>query len=173
MRRGLTAGLAAPPDEALVRRTLAAFDDCYRENLFRASRLYPDVASTLETLRQCGLKLGCITNKRERYACALLEQAGILANLDFVYGGDRFDAKKPDPKPLRAAAAACGIAPRAAVMIGDSTNDRRAAEAAGFAFIFAAFGDASPDDPALAGAHATISRFADLNALLCPPRSGK
>jgi phosphoglycolate phosphatase-like HAD superfamily hydrolase len=58
-------------------------------------------------------------------------------------------------------------------MVGDSANDRSAAIAAGFAFVFAAYGYAPADDPALTDAFAVIERFADLRELLCPQGTGK
>ena len=144
-----------------------AFDRCYSSNLFRASQLYPGVVATLEALTAAGLTLGCVTNKREIYARALLQQAGIEAPLRFIYGGDTFAAKKPDPKPLLMAAAEFGVKPDQCVMIGDSFNDCAAAKAAGFGFIFARYGYSAADDPVLNNGLAAINSFADMRELLC------
>jgi phosphoglycolate phosphatase len=97
----------------------------------------------------------------------LLQQAGIEALLSFVYGGDTFDAKKPDPKPLLMAAAEFGAKPKQCVMIGDSVNDHAAANAAGFGFIFARYGYSAADDPDLNNGLAAIDSFADMRELLC------
>jgi phosphoglycolate phosphatase len=173
VRSALTAVAGSLPDADLFERTLAAFDQCYRENLFRASHLYPGVAPALNALRSKGLILGCVTNKREVYARELLQRAGIADSLSFIHGGDTFSARKPDPVPLLQAAQDHHVAVEECVLIGDSGNDRRAAMAAGFAFIFAAYGYSPADDPQLTDGFGVISSFAGLPELLCPPRAGK
>ena len=166
MRRGLAAGLGTEPSRSTLDSALAAFHRCYRTHLFVGSRLFPGVRETLEDLRARGLVVGCITNKPQAYTGALLDQAGVAGLLDFAFSGDTFDRKKPDPKPLLCAAGQYGVEPSAAVMIGDSANDRDAARAAGFAFFFAAYGYAAADDPALNQADAVIEAFSDLKRLL-------
>jgi phosphoglycolate phosphatase len=173
IRRGLEAGLGHEPDAALLARTLDAFDDCYRVNLYRHSRLFPDVAETLTELRRAGLILGCITNKREAYARALIERAGIAELLSFVCGGDTFATHKPDPGPLLAMASRFGCAPTEAVMIGDSNNDAKAASAAGFGFVLAAYGYVPSTGIGIPARSATIASFRELVPLLCGQMSAK
>ena len=48
-----------------------------------------------------------------------------------LLGGDSLPVKKPDPAPLLLACERLGVAPRAALMVGDSKNDIDAARAAG------------------------------------------
>lgn len=168
MRRGLEAGLGnKTPDAALFAETLAAFDRSYAVNLFRQSRLYTGVADTLPRLRAAGIVLGCVTNKRERFARTMLEAAGIEDQLSFIYGGDSFERRKPDPLPLQAAARAFAVDPSAAVMVGDSVHDRDAAGAAGFAFVLAAYGYVRSGDDGTSGALAVITSFAELGEVLC------
>jgi len=169
IRRGLTAKMASPPDADLVAEALAAFKRCYRDHLFVLSELYPDVAKTLAALGTAGIKVGCVTNKPEAFALDLLEQARISEHLDFVFGGDTFASRKPDPEALNEAANRFKIAPEAAVMVGDSINDLKAARAAGFDFVLAAYGYADVKDPAFSGEMPTIDRFSDLQQLLCGP----
>ena len=172
--RGFSHGLCGRPGEpALFPLALEAFDHCYAENLYRESRLYPDVTATLHALAAAGLVVGCVTNKRERFARELLRRAGIDNQLRFVFGGDSLAAKKPDPIQLRRAAADFGVAPDEAIMVGDSINDREAARRAGFGFVFAAYGYARADDAALTDGLAVIRKFGELGALLCAPQAGQ
>jgi phosphoglycolate phosphatase len=166
VRRGLTAGLGQAPSPPVLDTALAAFHRCYAGNLFTASKLYPGVHETLTVLRGHGIALGCITNKPKAYTGTLLERAGIDTLLDFAFSADTFDRKKPDPTPLLRAAERFGVAPSEAVMIGDSRNDREAARAAGFDFIYAAYGYARADDPGLNQGNATIGSFGELAELL-------
>jgi phosphoglycolate phosphatase len=70
----------------------------------------------------------------------LLQAAGIADRFALIYGGDSLSAKKPNPIQLRAAMDRTGIAATATVMVGDSRNDWRAADAAGIAFVWASYG---------------------------------
>jgi phosphoglycolate phosphatase len=169
IRRALSSALGrADSDPGLFATSFAAFDRCYRDNLFRRTALYPGVRETLDRLRDHGLVLGCITNKREAYSRALLDAAGLSARLSFIYGGDTLHVRKPDPAPLLEAARKAGVSPDVSLMVGDSRNDREAARASGFAFVFAAYGYAPADDPSLTDGLATIATFSELGSLLYP-----
>jgi phosphoglycolate phosphatase len=172
--RGFSAGLCGRPAEpAMFALALEAFDRCYAGNLYRESRLYADVPATLDALAAAGIVVGCVTNKRERFARELLRRAGIDRQLRFLFGGDSLRAKKPDPVQLEQAAADFGVAPDEAVMVGDSINDREAARRAGFGFVFAAYGYSRADDRALTDGRGVIRTFGDLGALLSVPQAGQ
>lgn len=148
---------------------LARFHDCYRDNLFTESRTYAGVAETLEILERSGLTLCCVTNKRHSYATRLLELAGLARHFAFVHGGDSFAEKKPHPRPLIEAALRAGSKPVRCALVGDSPQDCRAAAAAGFRFVWAAYGYcdslegiAAPTD------YLRIGAFAELVAALGP-----
>lgn len=173
IRSALLSVLDAEPDQGLFDRVFATFDKSYRENLFLRSQLYPGAIELLDQLAGAGLQLACITNKRESYAVDLLTQAGLSSRLHRIFGGDTFAAKKPSPEPLLRAAEVFGVRPEQAVMVGDSVNDRAAAAAAGFRFIFAAYGYSAPDDPGLRGEFSSVDSLSALGQLLCPPQTAK
>ncbi len=147
------------------RRVLEVFLECYRDNLYVRSRLYPDVPETLATLRERGLDLCCITNKREAFSKRLLEQAGLLDAFELVLGGDSLAEKKPSPLQLNVAARELGVEPAAAALVGDSQQDLRAARSAGFKFVLAAYGYGTVDEAEAADAP-RLRRFADLPTVL-------
>jgi phosphoglycolate phosphatase len=151
--------------EARHKIALAAFLACYRDNLFVRSRLYPGVVETLDALRARGLKLCCVTNKRYAFSHELLVEAGVRDYFDPLLGGDSLAEKKPSPLPLRVAAETLGVAPSAAVLVGDSHQDLRAARAAGYGFVLASYGYGKIDETEL-GASPRIRGFADLPAAL-------
>lgn len=126
--------------EPLVQKALDAFSRCYAEHLFVRSRLYPGVVETLDALSDRGVRVCCVTNKRVRYANALLEQAALLDRFELVIGGDSLPEKKPSPMPLVAAAERLGVAPSAATYVGDSHHDLDAARAAGWGFVWVSYG---------------------------------
>jgi phosphoglycolate phosphatase len=89
----------------------------------------------LEALRAAGLRLGVATNDAEAPALAHLDRAGVLDLFDFVAGYDSGHGGKPAPGQLLAFAAATGVDPARAVMVGDSTHDLDAGRAAGMATV--------------------------------------
>ena len=149
--------------ETRHKTALAAFLACYRDNLFVRSRLYPGVQTTLDALRARGLKICCITNKRYAFSHELLVAAGIRDYFDSLLGGDSLAEKKPSPLQLKFAAETVGIAPSAAVLVGDSHQDLRAARAAGYGFVLASYGYGKIDETEL-GSSPRIRSFADLLA---------
>jgi len=155
----------APAPDRRHATTLSAFLACYRDNLFTRSRLYPGAAGTLDALRARGVRLCCITNKREAFSESLLEQAGVRDRFELVLGGDSLPEKKPSPLPLTTAAQRLGVAVAAATMVGDSHQDLRAARSAGCGFVFASYGYGKVDETEL-GSTPRIARFADLSRLL-------
>ena len=112
-------------DEAHARfdDALAIYQTEYAKINGRHTRLYPDVAAGLDALRAAGIRLACVTNKPHRFAVELLEQYGLADCFGIVLGGDSVARKKPDPLPMLTACNALGVAPDAAVAIGDSEND--------------------------------------------------
>lgn len=95
------------------------------------SRVYPGVAEGLQRLQSQGLKLACLTNKPLAFALPLLRHKGLAGFFLQVFGGDSFERKKPHPLPLLKTCEALGSLPSRTLMIGDSSNDARAARAAG------------------------------------------
>lgn len=140
VRRGLERSVPPAEADALLSTAIERFSDCYGRNLFVRSRLYPGVVETLDALRARGLRLACLTNKRLRYAEALLDQAGLLGRFELVLGGDSVPKKKPSPMLLDTAAVRLDITPDVAVYVGDSYHDMHAAHAARWRFVWASYG---------------------------------
>jgi len=102
--------------------------------------LYPGVLEGLAQLRQRGLRLVCLTNKPLAFARRLLGLKGLEGFFCEVFGGDSFERKKPDPLPLVKACEFLGTLPARTLMIGDSSNDARAARAAGCPVLLVSYG---------------------------------
>jgi phosphoglycolate phosphatase len=155
----------ADADAALVRKTLAAFLPCYRENLFVRSRLYPAATATLDELRSHGIRLCCITNKRAAFSEELLRLAAVRDRFELVLGGDSLPEKKPSPLPLLTAASKAGVASSDCVLVGDSHQDLRAARSAGFGFVWARYGYGTIE-PAEAAPYPAIGSLTELAPLV-------
>lgn len=106
----------------------------------RHSEVFPGVIEGLQRLRALGLPMACLTNKPAAPARELLARKGLASYFDRVFGGDDFERKKPDPLPLIKTCEALGTRPADTWMIGDSSNDARAAAAAGCPVVLMRYG---------------------------------
>ncbi|NRF66377.1 phosphoglycolate phosphatase [Aquincola sp. S2] len=125
----------------------------------QCAQVYPGVVEGLQQLVQAGLKLACLTNKPGAFARPLLAAKGLDRFFAHVFGGDAFERKKPDPLPVQRACAALGSAPARTLVIGDSSNDARAARAAGCPVVLVNYGYNHGEPVAAAGADAVIERL--------------
>ena len=143
--RAFVAHTVGKGSEHLLRQTLAAVDgdpalyqaawEAYQRHYLAingdAAELYEGVIEGLQALRDAGLRLACLTNKPLAFARPLLAAKGLDGYFEFVFGGDSFARKKPDPLPLLETCRALGTQPARTLMVGDSRNDAEAAHAAG------------------------------------------
>ncbi|MDD2729593.1 phosphoglycolate phosphatase [Malikia sp.] len=118
-------------DPALYQAAWEAYQRHYLAINGSASELYEGVTEGLQALRDAGLRLACLTNKPLAFARPLLAAKGLDGYFEFVFGGDSFARKKPDPLPLLETCRALGTPPARTLMVGDSRNDAEAAHAAG------------------------------------------
>jgi len=132
VRRALIGALEGEPDERDFERAYPIFLELYADNTSKRSVLYPGVREGLDYLKAAGYLLGCVTNKAERFTLPLLMDLGVIDDFGLVVSGDTLEHKKPHPAPLLHAAEFFKVAPRDALMVGDSVNDVKAARAAGF-----------------------------------------
>ncbi|MDH0864862.1 phosphoglycolate phosphatase [Mitsuaria sp. GD03876] len=102
--------------------------------------VFPGVVEGLDALRALGLPMACLTNKPAAFARGLLQRKGLAGYFDRVFGGDDFERKKPDPLPLLKTCESMGSAPATTWMVGDSSNDARAARAAGCPIALVSYG---------------------------------
>lgn len=140
VQRALCNDLDGQPDAALFERALPVFMRLYQENTSQRSCLYPGVREGLDLLHAQEYRLGCVTNKAERFTLPLLRDKGILDHFELVVSGDTLEKKKPDPMPLLYAAERFGVAPADSLMVGDSRSDVKAARAAGFRIVCMTYG---------------------------------
>ena len=125
---------------ALFERAWERYQHHYLAINGQHSAVYAGVAEGLKALRAQGMRLACLTNKPGAFARPLLAAKGLDGFFELVFGGDAFERKKPDPLPLLKTCEALGTAPARTLMIGDSSNDARAARAAGCPVVLVSYG---------------------------------
>lgn len=126
------------------------------------AHLYPGVVEGLQALQALGLPMACLTNKPLAFAMPLLEKKGLLGFFSHVFGGDSFERKKPDPLPLQRTCDALQTQPAQALMVGDSSNDARAARAAGCPVVLMSYGYNHGESVDHVDSDGTLERLDDL-----------
>ncbi|HXX71523.1 MAG TPA: HAD-IA family hydrolase [Candidatus Acidoferrum sp.] len=125
VRRAL--GLEVTDQE--VEEGLQYFLSYYRVHMLDNTVTYPGVREGLEMLQ--GHPMAVLTNKPVRFSRGILEGLGIVHCFQYVYGGNSFRTKKPDPEGVNVLLHDLAVQPLEAMMIGDSDVDVRTARSAG------------------------------------------
>ncbi|GGO86371.1 phosphoglycolate phosphatase 1 [Marinobacterium nitratireducens] len=136
VQRALTGALETgngrpPASDEVFDKAYGLFLEFYAEATADQSRLYPGVRECLDGLAARGIVLGVATNKPMRFTTPMLEGFGLSHHFSVVLGGDSLPTRKPDPAMLLSAIEQCGASPCTTLMVGDSSNDVKAARAAG------------------------------------------
>lgn len=158
-------GRAAADEHARAR---ARFLEHYAAHNGRTAKVYPGVREGIAHAHRLGLSMCCVTNKLQGFSEALLALAGLDRDFAFVQGGDALPKTKPDPLPLLHAAARLGVAPRQCLMIGDSSNDARAARAAGMPVVLVGYGYTEDQPVGEIDCDAVVASIADVVAAMDP-----
>jgi phosphoglycolate phosphatase len=125
VRRALGNGVTDAEAEAGHRFFLSY----YREHMLDNTVTYPGVREALDLLREHPMAV--LTNKPVRFSEHILKGLGISDYFRYVYGGNSFETKKPDPEGMNILLRDFAIAPREAMIVGDSDVDVRTARNAG------------------------------------------
>jgi len=166
LKRALLDNMTGEPDTDLYNKALSVFMEIYANNATRKSRLYDGAIEGMDYLKNNNYKIGCVTNKREKFTHILLKALGVFDDFGIVISGDTLPKKKPDPLPLLHAAEHFKVRPEHALMVGDSTNDVNAARAAGFKILCVSYGYNHGRDIREAKPDAVVDSLAEMPALM-------
>jgi len=120
--------------------------DRYLDNIGNLSGYFPGFDAVLSELKKQGIRWGIVTNKPRLYTEALLNKLNI--HCDVVVCPDDVSKSKPDPEPLRKAAAILGLNAEQCWYVGDHIRDIQAGKAADMFTLAAGFGYIEADDRA-------------------------
>ncbi len=113
--------LGDPTTDENVEKATAIFMDYYRIHMLDNTFTYPGVREALAELE--GRKLAVLTNKPVIFSREMLDRLGIARCFAFIYGGNSFAQKKPDPMGLWKLMSDTGVQARETLMVGDSDTD--------------------------------------------------
>ena len=104
-----------------VEKGLGFFLAYYRDHMLDHTVPYPGVAEALEKLR--GHKMAVLTNKPVIFSREMLTRLGFASYFAYIYGGNSFPQKKPDPMGLYKLMEDLQVSARETLMVGDSDTD--------------------------------------------------
>jgi len=119
------------PDPAAIRKSLAAHAAQEWPRVLREyGRVFEGLAQTLDRLKELGVLLGIVSGARAE-VLELLREDGILDRFDAVVLAADVTRRKPDPEGIVLCLQRLGVAPQAAIYVGDTPLDIQASRAAG------------------------------------------
>ncbi|EPF69901.1 phosphoglycolate phosphatase [Acinetobacter rudis] len=127
-------------DPQLQQQLLATFLEIYNADPCVDSQPFPGIIEFLQWCQQQQKVMVCVTNKPEQPARQILDCLAMSEYFADVIGGDRFEQRKPDPKPLMYCVEQYAQNTAECLMIGDSVNDLEAARRAGMDCIAVSYG---------------------------------
>ncbi|MEO1896914.1 MAG: phosphoglycolate phosphatase [Cycloclasticus sp.] len=166
IKRALSGDIKGDVPDDVFEKAYPVFLKYYTKFLNKDSVIYEGVISTLTAFKASGIKLACITNKPSQFTVPLLDDLGLSQYFDKVVCGDTYAQRKPHPMPLLEVAEFFSVSPQQSIMVGDSVNDIKAAQAAGFYSICVDYGYHGDYDVHQLGADVVISHFSQINQLL-------
>jgi phosphoglycolate phosphatase len=108
------------PEEE-TENAIVFFKAYYRRHMLDHTIAYPGVLEALDALSD--RTLAVLTNKPVNFSRGILDGLGMLSRFSFVYGGDSFDRKKPDPVGVLRMMEDTGRNRAETLMVGDSDVD--------------------------------------------------
>ena len=139
----------------------------YETSLTHHTRVFEGVPELIESLLQCQLRWGVVTNKAERFALPITRAMPLFASAQAVVCGDTTAHAKPHPAPLLEAAVRLHLEPAQCIYVGDDERDIVAGQAAGMPSVAATYGYLGTGSPVSQwGAHAEIKSPMQLLKLL-------
>ena len=164
LERALRATQTNEPTDAEIDEALHRYQGIYGAHLLDQTRLYPEVAETLEYLRPWPKAL--VTNKPIGFTQPLLEGIGLAEYFQVIFGGDSLPERKPSPLMLLEAARRCEVAPEHCLMVGDSWIDIEAGRNAGIKTVGYTGGFRGRAELEAAQADFIIENFGELRELV-------
>lgn len=140
--------------------------DHYASSPAALSKVYPGARESLSALNEAGILCGICTNKPHDISLDLLDAIGLADRFAHIQGAVDDLPKKPDPAMLHRVTEALGVDPSAAIMVGDSLVDVKAARAANLAGVIVVSHGYSVSPVTELGADAVMKTFDQLPAAI-------
>ena len=166
MRKSLRAAMGREANDAEKTHAMELYRAHYAAHIADYTTIYPGVVEGLDAFKARGLPLSVVTNKWTTNTETLLAHFKLSAYFDHIVCGDTLVSNKPDPGMMFYSAGRFAVHPREMLMLGDSGNDSRAAQAAGAPVVLMSYGYSEGENLVDLHANAIVSTFTAIPALL-------
>jgi len=156
-----------------VDEAVAAYRQHYGESGLFGSEPYPGIRSSLEKMRQAGLRIYLATSKREVFASRILHHLGFATYFDGIHGSVPGGALDHKPELLAHILSQHDISPSHSLMVGDRRYDISGAHAVRMRGLGVLWGYGTRDELETAGADQLVESTADLARTVLSMVSGK
>jgi len=138
--------LLGAEDEALVDRAVEIYRPLFDEVGILDSRVFPGIPEALNSFRDAGHSLQVVTVRSIGSARLVVRHFGLDGFFDAVHGPDRGQRSGDKADLVRAALDLAGADPRDTIMIGDRSDDVRAARTHGVHAVAVEWGYGTTDE---------------------------
>jgi phosphoglycolate phosphatase len=142
------------------------YDDRYLDIAVRTAGLFPEVVTTLEVLKRSGLLIGIATNESRRNLKKLTEKLEIETLVHQCVCHDEVLQTKPFPDMALRILEAFGVAPKEALVVGDSVLDIDMGKAAGCRTCAVTYGAHSLEKLKSHAPHWVINEISDVLSIV-------
>lgn len=115
--------LNQPMDDPHTMHLYHTFADIYAENPAEFSQPFPGVMEVLNTLKEKGIPMCCVTAKPAKARIQVLDALGLTSYLTLALSPEDGFAKKPAPDMLDECCRVMGVGTGDTVMVGDTRFD--------------------------------------------------
>lgn len=118
--------LGDPKDQGFLKDAVEYFIAYYRVHKLDHTHVYPGIREMLavaRSSRRSHRKMAVLSNKPANPSRAIVEELGLGEFFKYVYGGNSFATKKPDPLGARTIVEEAKAKQEETLMIGDSSTD--------------------------------------------------
>lgn len=112
-------------------RALDWYKEYYLDHCVVDTKLYPNVANTLQWFHDNNGKMAVVSNKPEPLTKLILQKLGVKELFEIIIGPESLKNMKPNPEGIIKAIEFCGAKVENSLMVGDSYTDIEAGKAAG------------------------------------------
>ena len=165
--------LLQPYGDDRVAEAVAAYRQHYGESGFLGSEPYAGIGSSLEEMRQAGLRIYLATSKRETFASRILHHLGFATHFDGIHGSVPGGGLDHKPELLAHILSQHDISPSHSLMVGDRRHDISGAHAVGMRGLGVLWGYGTRDELETAGADQLVESAADLARTVLSMLGGK
>lgn len=161
------AAAAAQPQGRVgeLRRALGPVYDRWDADALARWSPRPGAAELLQRLAEAGIRTALVSNIGRAALAAALDRFGLGRRLAPVVSRDDVTFMKPHPEGTLHALAALGAPPQAALFVGDSRADVRAARAAGLRVAIVRGGECAESDFAVQPPDSFVTRLDEIAVL--------